>query len=293
MRLIPIHALKAGMVVGRAIWKNGDEHPLLQKNMILTDSIIERLRKCKIQYLYVEEKLSNDFEDAVPQVQKQEAINDITATFQNVKETTYILEEHIPKVEKLTKTLLHNILENEEIVTILTDTYLYNKDIFQHSFNVAIYTLVIAKELGFQEDELKIIALGALLHDVGKMVIPQKILKKPDHLTEDEFSIMKRHTEYGFQILHNIHTIPQEVAQCALQHHERIDGSGYPMGLIDCKIHRYAKIIAVADVFDALTSNRVYREKVLPSNVVHYIQEGSGKVFDKQVVEAFKKCVVH
>src|SRR5690606_33062728 len=137
-------------------------------------------------------------------------------------------ERYFPKIENLADELYHIVINHEELLIILTDTYLFNKDIFQHSLNVALYSMAIAMELGNLNDDLHLIGLGALFHDVGKIAIPQSILKKPENLTEDEFSIMKLHTEYGFHILHNIHNISVEVATCGQQHHERIDGSGYP-----------------------------------------------------------------
>ena len=105
--------------------------------------------------------------------------------------------------------------------------------------------------------------------------------------------MMKQHARYGFDILRNLHSISLLVAHCAFQHHERLDGSGYPRGLVENEIHPYAKIIAVADVFDAVTSDRVYRDKMLPSQGIELIESGSGTIFDKRVVEAFKRSIVH
>ena len=104
---------------------------------------------------------------------------------------------------------------------------------------------------------------------------------------------MKQHSRFGFDLLRNLHSMSLLVAHCAFQHHERIDGSGYPRGLVDVEIHPFAKIIGVADVFDAVTSNRVYREKMLPSEGIAIIEAGSGKMFDTSVVEALKRSIVH
>ena len=104
---------------------------------------------------------------------------------------------------------------------------------------------------------------------------------------------MKMHTRYGFDVLRNLHSISLLVAHCAFQHHERIDGSGYPRGLVDFEIHPFAKIIGVADVFDAVTTNRVYREKMLPSQGIAIIEAGSGTLYNPMIVNALKKAVVH
>ena len=141
--------------------------------------------------------------------------------------------------------------------------------------------------------DLEQIKLSAMLHDVGKLLIPTEILLKPERLTNEEYEVMKQHTRYGFDLLRNLHSVSLLVAHCAFQHHERIDGSGYPRGLVDFEIHPFAKIIGVADVFDAVTSNRVYREKLLPSQGITIIQAGSGTLFSPRVVEALFKSVVH
>ncbi|MBD3108214.1 HD-GYP domain-containing protein [Bacillus sp. AGMB 02131] len=133
--------------------------------------------------------------------------------------------------------------------------------------------------------------MGTILHDVGKLKVPREILMKPGELADEEFAIIKKHTEYGFVILKEVKTIPLVVALCAYQHHERLDGTGYPQGLKDEDIHYYAKIIAVADVFDAITSNRVYREAMLPHEGLEILYAGCGRLFDLQIVEAFRSAV--
>ena len=176
---------------------------------------------------------------------------------------------------------------------ILSDTLLYDDYIYQHSFQVTLYSLAIAKEMGYSESDLRTIGIGAILHDVGKMVTPSEILFKPGRLTNEEFETMKQHARSGFDILRNLHTVSLLVAHCAFQHHERIDGSGYPRALVDYEIHPFAKVIAVADVFDAVTSNRVYRKKMIPSQGIEIIEAGRGTMFDAKVVDALKKSVVH
>ena len=189
--------------------------------------------------------------------------------------------------------MLNSILDSEEVLTVLTDAYLYDEYLYQHSFQVTLYSLAIAKEMGYSYEDLRLIGIGAMLHDVGKLLIPTEILLKPERLTNEEYEVMKQHTRYGFDLLRNLHSVSLLVAHCAFQHHERIDGSGYPRGLVDFEIHPFAKIIGVADVFDAVTSNRVYREKLLPSQGITIIQAGSGTIFSPRVVEALCKSIIH
>lgn len=299
MRLISINVAKPGMVVGRPIW-NESGHPLLQKNVILTDGVIHRLKQINIQYLYIEDEISKgiEIEETVPLEVRTKAVAGITNTFQQVKgletrDAAFVLDQQTKVIGSVIENLLESILNNPEMLTVLTDTFIYDQALFQHSFNVTLYSLVIAKELGYSYEDLRTIGTGALLHDVGKMLIPLEILQKPSQLTDEEFSIMKQHTRYGFDILRNLHTVSLLVAHCALQHHERLDGSGYPRGLVDYEIHPYAKIIAVADVFDAVTSKRVYRDKLLPYQGIALIESGSGTLYDKRIVDAFKRSIIH
>ncbi|NLY79502.1 MAG: HD-GYP domain-containing protein [Lysinibacillus sp.] len=299
MRLISINSARPGMKVGRAIW-NEVGHPLLQKDVTITDAIIRRLKQMNIQYIYIEDEISKGIEiqETIPFEKRKKAVTQIANTFQQVKgldarKAAFVLDKQSKIIGNVVEDLLDSILNSKDMLTVLTDTFLYDEALFHHSFNVALYSIAIAKELGYGVEDLRTIGTGALLHDVGKMVVPVKILQKPCQLTDEEYEIMKQHTRYGFDILRNLHTVSLLVAHCAFQHHERLDGSGYPRGLVDYEIHPYAKIIAVADVFDAVTSERVYREKLLPFQGIALIQSGSGTLYEKRIVEAFKRSVVH
>lgn len=299
MRLISVNVLKAGMVLAKTIW-NETGQPLLRKDVTVSNPIISRLKQLNIQYVYIEDKISSGIivEETVPPEVRTKVVTKITDTFRKVKglnsfEASFVLDKESKLVGEIVDGLLDSILNSSEMLTVLTDAFLYDEYLYQHSFQVALYSIAIAKELDYSYKELRLIGIGAMLHDVGKMAVPANILSKPGRLTEEEFEIMKQHTNYGFDILRNLHTISLMVAHCAFQHHERLDGSGYPRGLVDYEIHPYAKVIAVADVFDAVTSDRVYRKKMLPSQGLEIIEAGCGTLFDSRVVEAFKRSIVH
>ncbi|MFF5995917.1 HD-GYP domain-containing protein [Lysinibacillus sp. KU-BSD001] len=299
MRLISINVLRSGMIVGRTIW-NEAGHPLLQKGVVVTDRILLRLKQLNIKYVYIEDSISYgiEIEETVRPAVRNKVVNQITQSFQSVKgakreQASFVLEQQSKAIGTIVEDLLSSILDSEEILTVLTDAYLYDEYLYQHSFQVTLYSLAIAKEMGYSYEDLRLIGIGAMLHDVGKLLIPTDVLLKPGRLTNEEFEVMKNHARYGFDLLRNLHSVSLLVAHCAFQHHERIDGSGYPRGLVDFEIHPFAKIIGVADVFDAVTSNRVYREKLLPSQGMAIIEAGSGTIFSPRVVEALRKSVVH
>jgi putative nucleotidyltransferase with HDIG domain len=298
MRLISTKVLREGMVIGRTIW-NDAGHPLLQKNAIITPGIIQRLMQLNIKYVYIEDSISYgiEIEETVSPVVRNKVVQHIKESFRDVgkakgKHASYILEKHTKVISSIVEELLDTISSSKDLVTILSDAYIYDEYLYQHSFQVTLYSLAIAKELGFSYEDQRLLGMGALLHDIGKIVVPTEILKKPDRLTEEEYEEIKLHTRYGFDILRNLHSVSLLVAHCAFQHHERLDGSGYPRGIKGDEIHPYAKVIGVADVFDAITSRRVYREKALPSEAIKIIEASSGIGFDEAVVAAFKRVLI-
>ncbi|MGB9789219.1 MAG: HD domain-containing phosphohydrolase [Thermotoga caldifontis] len=159
-----------------------------------------------------------------------------------------------------------------------------------HSERVAELTLKIAKRMGVKEEELKYMKWGALLHDIGKMAIPDRILLKPDKLTKEEWNIMKMHPVYAYQMLSRINYL-RPALDIPYSHHERWDGTGYPRGLKEEEIPLSARIFAVVDVYDALTSDRPYRKAWSREKAIEYIKDQSGKQFDPKVVEVFLSLV--
>lgn len=173
---------------------------------------------------------------------------------------------------------------NETVMTIARTVDAKDINTSQHSLRVSEYSVLIAKELGYNEDECENLKKAALLHDIGKIGIPDRILNKPDRLTDEEYALMKSHVEKGAQILKNF-TLINHVEEGALYHHERYDGSGYMYGLKGEEIPLNARIIGIADAFDAMTANRVYRKKLDKDYVIREIKRGSGTQFDPKLVE--------
>lgn len=132
---------------------------------------------------------------------------------------------------------------------------------------------------------------GAMLHDIGKLWVPESVLNKTDKLTKPEWEIMKSHATWGHQALSRQHELSYLVAHCAYQHHERIDGSGYPRGLKGDQVHIFGKIIAVADVYDAMVMHRSYRAGMVPAQVMEYLFSQAGIAFDLDLVSIFSKRV--
>jgi len=159
-----------------------------------------------------------------------------------------------------------------------------------HSQRVTRYSLAIAEALGLQDDEVEDLELAGYLHDIGKIGTPQEILQKPFSLTDEEFDIVKKHPLNGVKILENLKNL-QRVSSFILHHHERVDGAGYPDGLAGEDIPIGARILAVADAFDAITSDRPYRKRAGVEEALSEIERNSGRQFDPQVVRVFAALV--
>lgn len=173
---------------------------------------------------------------------------------------------------------------NETILTIAQAVDAKDERTSQHSVRVSEYSVMIARRLGFSEESCEELRKMAMLHDIGKIGIPDCVLNKPARLTDEEYEIMKSHVERGAEILKNF-TLIDHVAEGALYHHERYDGKGYVHGLKGEEIPLNARIIGIADAFDAMTANRVYRKKLELEHVLEELKKGSGTQFDPKLVE--------
>ena len=198
------------------------------------------------------------------------------------------------RIEKLIDTLAkknNELYEDQENLILSLSQIIENKseNTGQHVRRVSEYTSVLCKSLGYDDEGSWKISLASMMHDVGKIMIPESLLEKPGKLTDEEFEIMKKHTQYGKQMLE---TSPGELfnisTEIAYQHHERWDGTGY-IGLKGEEISRHARCVALADVFDALVSRRAYKKPWPPEKAREEIVSQSGKHFDPVVVKAFEK----
>jgi putative nucleotidyltransferase with HDIG domain len=158
-----------------------------------------------------------------------------------------------------------------------------------HSFRVALYAVALAKAMGLQGEPLKAIEWGALLHDVGKMVVPDEILRKMGPLTDEEWHIMKQHATWGFDMLAEVSFLQPAALEIIYSHHERWDGQGYPRGIAGESVPLSARIFAVVDTYDAITSDRPYRRARTHAFAVSELQRVAGQQLDPAVVEVFSK----
>lgn len=174
----------------------------------------------------------------------------------------------------------------EEMVTTLATT-LEKRDPYTagHQQRVANLAVAIAEDMGLSDEEIELIFMAGLIHDLGKIYVPAEILNKPGHLTELEFGMIKTHPEVGYEILKNV-DFPWEVARVVHEHHERLNGTGYPNGIKKHEILMASRILSIADVVEAMASHRPYRPALSISVALDEILKNKGTLYDPEAVEA-------
>lgn len=298
MRLTSIHKCRPGDTLARAIYaENGTV--LVGAGVELTQRMLDRLKQMNIATLYIQDKRTEDIvlETPVSEQTRREAMSVIQTAFRSVHEFPHKWQQVFTdrqlgrQLRQVLSRMADELRGCRSAMNLLADACASDHYIFSHSFNVTLYGTALAIKSGFSEREVLEIGIGAMMHDIGKMAIPDDILKKPDRLTPDEYEVMKKHAEYGFELLRRQEDIPLLAAHCAYQHHERLDGTGYPRGLKGGEIHPYAQLVTVCDVFDALTTHRIYRPPLLPHEAMEKLFAGTDTLFAKTFVEGMRDTI--
>ena len=193
--------------------------------------------------------------------------------------------------KKLSTTIRDLRLHHDKAYRYLNNLYTYDSYSFYHSIDVCAITLILLVEYGYKMEKLDYVALAALLHDVGKLKIPIRILNNPSRLSIEEYSVMKKHPLYGYLLLKDTGSLPREVCQLVLQHHEKLNGSGYPFKKVKEDIAIMAQAISVADVFDALISERPYKKAYTIEKTLSIMYDMSGKELNANFIYTLKKIV--
>ncbi|WZL72104.1 HD-GYP domain-containing protein [Clostridiaceae bacterium 35-E11] len=288
MLKLNVEFLKSGMMLAKSI-VSSDGQVLLQEGVRLKENYIAKLIELGISEIYIDI-------DEVTNVAIQDVIQEQTRiTAQNIMRQTmnavYMGEHlHAQRILQLVSNILDDLLSNKDIMVNLSDIKAVDDYTFSHSVNVCVLSLITGIAMNYNKTQLKDLGVGAILHDIGKVAIPQEILNKPGSLTNEEYYIIQKHTELGYEILKDYAEIHSTSAIVALTHHERYDGKGYPFGKKAKEIHEFSRIVNIADVYDALTSDRVYKKKILPHQAVEYLTAMGNHQFDYDMV---KKFILH
>lgn len=321
MKQIPITALLPGMVTAEDI-VSYDHETIVPKGIILTENIISRLEGYSIYYAQIEDDLIVDMstpmanaailmqDTAIARLYNTDAASaeaSANRQFQRFSQEFARCAEHYQnnlmkslyrnepfranELLKETMSLLHQDKQEISIFEMLLNMHNIEDSVYNHCIDVALISNVLARWLHFSEADQMMATACGLFHDVGKFMLPTGVLRKPGKLTPDEFEIVKTHTTEGFHLLGRYSSIPEPVKNAALMHHEKCDGSGYPYGLTGDEIDRFSKIVTIADIFDAMTSERVYRTAMCPFSVIKYFEDDGIQKYEIKYILTFLENV--
>ncbi len=289
MRYLPITEIKEGMALGQDIY-DGEGRMLLAKHQILNNEYARNLDTMGFQGVYIDDDFSEDIEveEVIKPAIKSRALKLVHVLFME-DETAEDAKEW--RIRQLVTDVVEDILNNGDAMYNMMDLKTYDDYTFFHSVSVAVLSAILGARYGMDEYELRILATAALLHDIGKKFLEVDILNAKRALTEEERRIVAQHPRLGYEFLRDNYDFAPEVCIGVLQHHESYNGEGYPLRKSGEDIDINARIIKLADVYDAMTSKRPYRDALSPSDAVEYIMAMCGSEFDPQLVEVFLKWV--
>lgn len=323
IKRIPVSALKVGMYVSDL---NSDWIPhsnFQKKGRIGSDKVVEKIKALGVTEIYIDTVRGADAADAptaaeidqqnerkLAQAGEQAPLNRPTVGLQDemnnaakVHDEAIILVDGVLRDVKLSKAIdlesidslaedmLDSLFRNHNALACLgcirdKDSYL-----MEHSVNLSVLISIFGKSINLKRSTLQQTIAGALLHDIGKIMIPDEVLHKPGKLTDDEFSLMKKHVVFGQQYLEAIEGVSPLTIKVAAQHHERMDGTGYPCGLTGDEISSHGRMAAIVDVYDAITADRCYHKGMTPTMAIKKLLEWSDSHLDATLVHHFIRCI--
>lgn len=295
MLRIAVDSLKPGMRVARPVYSAGGQI-LLNVGKQIEVPFISRLQQMGVPAIYIQDASSLDLvaEDVITENTRVQAIKNVKSMMDiasNQLRSGRPIMVKIEEVQTTVQDIIEQLLTSRKLMINLIDIRVADDYTFAHSVNVCVLALVTGMALKYSKLQLSQLGMGALLHDMGKVMVPIDILNKPGALTAAERQEIEAHSTYGWEMLQQQKTVPNQAALAVYEHHERYDGQGYPRRLAGDNIHVFAQVVGVADVYDALTADRVYRKAHLPHEAIEYIAGAGNFLFDYGVIKAFLKHV--
>jgi putative nucleotidyltransferase with HDIG domain len=283
MLKIKVSSLKPGVKLGKDIYSY-DGQLLLPKGITVGQDELDAFARRGINEVFVMEASS-----------RQKSEKKFADVYLNALEVTRSfmmgakLEQELDyeEISSTVDMLVQQVFDQNDLFQQMRKMMGQDDYLFTHSVNVSILCILLGRWLKCDDKEIKELGIAGILHDIGKINIPDNILNKPDKLTADEYEQIKQHTLIGYNMVNQYDWINDSIANAVLMHHERADGSGYPIGLKGYKINLYASVVAVADVYDALTSSRSYSNKVSPYTAAEVLWQDSFGKLDPRISKVF------
>lgn len=279
MRYISIEEAEPGMLLAKGVY-DAYSRVLVAKKRPLTRDYIDKLKERGYLGFYIEDEFSEG-------IVVEETIS---AELRN-KGVDALRRRNIDATLQVAKDIVGQILHTDKISLDMVDLRTFDDYTYRHSVNVAVLSTIIGMGMGLDREMLNDLCIAAMFHDMGKLMLDTEVINKPGRLTKEEFALIKMHPQLSLDLLSGRWNVSLEAKEAILSHHENQDGSGYPRGLRKDEIPLYARIIHVADVYDALTSKRPYKDPYTPSEAIEYLMGGCHILFDAIIVNTFLKWV--
>lgn len=306
MRFIPIDELKADEILAVNV-VNGKMQTLVSQGAKLTTSLINRIKKYGVSSVYIEDEKYTDLccgtiSDTIEPILRNHSINKIKTSIEKFEDKLNNQKKKLKygdtgnelysTVKTISGDLIHEILSAKNTRVVMQDIKSLTDYHHQHSVNVAVLSLIVGVEMGLSTKDLEDLAYGALLIDCGCQWLDKDLLISSNKYEKSEFNTVKEHVIKGYSHISDNTTFNAHVKSIIMHHHERVDGTGYPNELTAAEIHPLAKIVMIADVYDALTSDRPYRKAHSQNEAVEYIMAHADSKFDFEIAHLFARKVI-
>lgn len=307
-RLVRTRQLQPGMKIDQAVVDKSGRN-LVQRGSILDNYVIDSLLKMGVMMVYIQsgEETAGDIEKSIsPQARKQierlhtddrskVELSDSVKT--RVAEGIQFIYSNTESKEladatnNIASNLMNAINSTDAIAVDISALKTSDEYTFKHSVDVATMSMVLAKQQGLSQKQIYEIGVAGLLHDIGKTKIPLDILNKPARLTDEEFAVMKQHPVFGYRMIKDRDEFSNEICMAVLQHHEKMNSKGYPVGFPSDKITPYARILTIADIYDALVTERPYKSAFSQRDAVEMIMSMTGEL-DLTAMKSFLESMI-
>lgn len=307
MRIVPINCVKNETLLAKTIY-NSKGNILLRQGTTLTLSLIEKIKAADIYTIYIDDGYcEKEIHDVIKPEVRAKAVKSIKETFtsieNDIKNTLTVsrnfnkrlkhrvMGKYIEKIKSISDAIIEDIMNSHHLMINIIDIKHLGEYMYEHSINVAILSLVVGIEMRMNKHELYTLFTGAVLHDVGKVFLDPELLTLGDDINEASLLEYQTHTTKGFKYLQDNKGFAAPAKIVILQHHEHVDGSGYPNGTPSKAIHLNARIVAVCNTYDRLTSDSKNSPAVPANEAIEYIMGNAGTRFDFDVVNTFVRKV--
>ncbi|MGM0652624.1 MAG: HD-GYP domain-containing protein [Bacillota bacterium] len=300
MRKISMEKVEPGMLLAKDIYGERGQ-VLLRADIELKPRFLNYLEQAGIEYIYIRDSRIEDVnvEDPINEKTRQVArsmVKDITSNLKGadtgsngkIAKSINVQDQDILQT---VNQIIDELLDSKDMIVQLVDIRSRDNYLFAHSVNCAVLATMVAKKMKYKPKELRWLATGALFHDLGMTAIPKEIIEKANQLTDEEYEKVKKHPLHSFDIFKTTNIFDARAGAVVLQHHERYQGQGYPRGLAGKDIYPLAQIAGIADVYDAMTSDRPYRNAFQPHEAVEVLLSQGEELFDVTILQHFLSII--